>query len=101
MIPFMNGNQSTFKDISSRWLSELAENVDAKTIEHYRWSLESFVYPEFGEKEPQDISEEDVRNLLEKKHAEGLSEGSVYAIPKLIWRILSYASAESQYSQLW
>ena len=90
----MNGNQSTFIDISSRWLSELAGNVDAKTIEHYRWSLESFVYPEFGEKEPQDITEEDVRNLLEKKRAEGLSEGSVYAIPKLIWRILSYASSE-------
>lgn len=84
----------TFIDIASRWLEELAGNVDAKTIEHYRWSLESFVYPEFEEKEPQDITEEDVRNLLEKKRAEGLSEGSVYAIPKLIWRILSYASSE-------
>ena len=86
--------ETSFIDIASRWLDELAGNVDTKTIEHYRWSLESFVYPEFVEKEPQDITEEDVRNLLEKKRAEGLSEGSVYAVPKLIWRILSYASSE-------
>lgn len=84
----------TFIDITTRWLDELAGNVEPKTVDHYRWSLESFVYPEFGEREPKDITEEDVRNLLEKKRAEGLSEGSVYAIPKLIWRILSYASAE-------
>ncbi len=85
---------TTFIDIASRWLDELAGNVETKTVEHYRWSLESFVYPELGEQEPQNITEEDVRNLLEKKRAEGLSEGSVYAVPKLIWRILSYASAE-------
>ena len=47
---------TTFIDIASRWLDELAGNVEPKTIEHYRWSLESFVYPEFGEKEPQDIT---------------------------------------------
>ena len=87
-------SDSSFIAIASRWLGELAGNVDAKTIEHYRWSLERFVYPEFGERVPQDITEEDVRNLLEKKRAEGLSEGSVYAIPKLIGRILSYASSE-------
>ncbi len=84
----------SFSIIASRWLDELAENVDAKTSEYYRWSLESFVYPELGEREPRDITEDDVRNLLEKKRAEGVSEGSVYAFPKLIWRILSYASAE-------
>lgn len=50
---------TSFIDISSRWLEELAGNVDAKTIEQYRWSLESFVYPEFGEKESQDITEEE------------------------------------------
>ena len=86
--------QHTFQDIASRWLTELAGTVDAKTSEYYRWSLESFVFPEFGKREPQDITEDDVRNLLEKKRAEGVSEGSVYAFPKLIWRILSYASAE-------
>ena len=84
----------TFIDLASRWLDELAGNVEPKTIEHYRWSLANFVYPEFGEREPQDITEEDVRNLLEKKRAEGVSEGSVNAVPKLTWRILSYASAE-------
>ena len=86
--------ETTFIDIASRWLDETAGNVDPKTIEHYRWSLESFVYPECGERKPQDITEEDILNLLEKKRGEGLSEGSVYAVPKLIWRILSYASAE-------
>lgn len=83
---------TTFIDIASRWLDELAGNVDPKTIEHYRWLLENYVYPKFGE--TLDITEEDVRNLLDEKRAEGLSEASVYAIPKLVWRILSYASAE-------
>lgn len=82
----------TFIDIASRWLDELAGNVKPKTVEHYRWLLENYVYPKLGE--TLDITEEDVRNLLEEKRTEGFSEGSVYAIPKLIWRILSYASAE-------
>lgn len=83
---------TTFIDISSRWLAATAGNVDSKTIEHYRWLLENYVYPKFGE--TLNITEDDVRNLLEEKRAEGLSEASVYAIPKLVWRILSYASAE-------
>lgn len=90
----MSPSTPTFQAVASRWLSELAGNVDPKTIEHYQWSLENYVYPELGEKALQDVTEEDARNLLEKKRAEGLSEGSVYIIPKLIGRILSYASAE-------
>lgn len=90
----MSKNTPTFQAVASRWLSELAGNVDSTTIEHYRWSLENYVYPELGERGLQEITEEAARNLLEKKRAEGLSEGSVYIIPKLIGRILSYASAE-------
>lgn len=50
------------------------------------------MYPRMGES--LEISEKDVRNLLDKMRSEGFSEGTMYPIPKLIWRILSYASAE-------
>ena len=85
-------SDTSFIDIAPRWLAATAGNVDPKTIEHYRWLLENYVYPKFGE--TLDITEGDVRKLLMEKRAEGLSEASVYAIPKLVWRILSYASAE-------
>ena len=82
----------TFIDIATRWLSEFAGNVSPKTVEHYRRFLEYYIYPSLGES--LEITEEDVKKLLEKKRTEGFSEGTVYAIPKLIWRILSFASAE-------
>ena len=82
----------TFIDIATRWLEEFAGNVSPKTVEHYRRFLEYYIYPSLGES--LDITEEDVKKLLEKKRTEGFSEGTVYAIPKLIWRILSFASAE-------
>ena len=40
------------------------------------------------------VTEEDVRRLMDEKRSQGFSEGTVYNIPKLIWRILSFASAE-------
>ena len=71
----------SFRTIASRWLSEFAGNVSPKTVEHYRRFLEYDIYPRLGES--LDITEEDVKKLLEKKRAEGFSEGTVYAIPKL------------------
>lgn len=66
--------------------------MSPKTIDYYRWLLENYVYPRMVES--LDISEEDVRRLMDEMRAEGFSEGTIYPIPKLVWRVLSYASAE-------
>ena len=82
----------TFTSIASRWLSESAGSVKPETVGHYRWLLENYVCPGIGES--LDITEEDVRKLVEEKRAQGLSESTLYSLPKLIRRILSFASAE-------
>ncbi len=82
----------TFPKVAERWLASSAGTMSPKTIDYYRWMLENYVYPRMGESLV--ISELDVRNLLDKMRSEGFSEGTMYPIPKLIWRILSYASAE-------
>lgn len=68
--------------------------MEPKTVEHYRWLLENYVFPRLGERAVKDITEEDVKNLVEEKRAQGLSENTVYVLPKLIARVLSFASAE-------
>ena len=88
----MTNDKSTFIDIASRWLNESAGNVSSKTIEHYRWLLENYVYPKLGDK--LGITEEDIKELVKEKRAQGLSDNTVYVLPKLISRVLSYASSE-------
>ena len=85
---------STFKDVAERWLAESAGSVTAGTTGHYKWLLENYIYPRLGEKDVAEIAEEDVRELVADKRSQGLSAGSVYPVPKLIRRILSYGSAE-------
>ena len=82
----------TFPEVAERWLASSVGTISPKTIDYYRWLLESYVYPRMGES--LDISEEDVRRLMDEMRAEGFSEGTIYPIPKLVWRVLSYASAE-------
>ena len=87
-----NAQEPTFRSIASRWLSESSSTVSVKTIEYYRAFLERYVFPTFGDS--WNIKEEDIRRLMDEKRSQGFSEGTVYNIPKLIWRILSFASAE-------
>ncbi len=84
----------TFIDIASRWLSESAGNMAAKTIEQYQWLLENYVFPRLGDRDVSQITEVDVRELVEEKRVQGLSEGTVYPLPRLINRILSFASSD-------
>ena len=90
----MDGSRSTFQDISSRWLAASAGSVEPKTVDHYRWVLENYVLPGIGDKDPSEITEQNVRELVEEKRAQGLSANTVYVLPKMIARILSFASAE-------
>ena len=90
----MTSTLHTFRQAAESWLNESEGSVSEKTILHYRWLLENYVFPQLGEREVSRIEEEDVRALIEEKRAQGLSEGSLYPIPKLIGRILSFASSE-------
>lgn len=83
-----------FQNIASRWLTESAGSVSPQTIGHYRWLLENYVCPRLGEREVSQITEEDVQALVEEKREQGFSAASVYPIPKLVSRILSFASSE-------
>ena len=82
----------TLTEITERWLASSAGTMSPKTIDYYRWLLENYVFTRMSGS--LEISEDDVRGLLEMMRSEGFSEGTLYPIPKLIWRILSYASAE-------
>ena len=87
-----NAQEQTFRSIALRWLSESSSTVSMKTIEYYRAFLERYVFTMLGDS--LSVTEEDVRRLMDEKRSQGFSEGTVYNIPKLIWRILSFASAE-------
>ena len=91
-FPLPMPSSPTFPDLASRWLAASAVNLSAGTIAHYRWLLENYVFPGLGERV--DVTEEEIRALVEAKRSQGLSESTLYALPKIIRRILSYGSAE-------
>ncbi len=41
----MTSTRHSFRKAAESWLSESAGSVSEKTIEHYRWVLERFVFP--------------------------------------------------------
>lgn len=102
---------TTFQEIANRWLEETAGTISRKTAEHYRWLIETFVFPRFGEvvfKRNDNVSgttnptnsanpvitEQEVREFLEEIKERGLAANTVYMLPRLIFRVLSFASAE-------
>lgn len=88
----MTSTRHSFRKAAESWLSESAGSVSEKTIEHYRWVLERFVFPSIdGSLE---ITGEEVEKLVEGIRKEGLSESTLYEIPRVIWKVLSYAAAE-------
>ena len=63
--------------------------VSDKTVAHYRWLLENVQDAALNA-----ITEETVQALVARRKAEGLSENSVYMLPRLIRRVLDHAAAE-------
>lgn len=88
----MKQSTPTFQDIASRWLAEMSRVVTPTTVDSYRQSLEKYVYPVVGG--TLDIAEGDVRALMDGLLGQGLSEQTVFMIPRLVNRVLSFASAE-------
>lgn len=101
-------SMTTFQEIANRWLGETAGTITRKTAEHYRWLMETYVFPRFGDvvfekgvglsgsiNSNPVITEQEVREFLEELKGKGLSENTVYMLPRLIFRVLSYASAEN------
>ncbi len=88
----MTSSRHSFRKAAESWLNESAGSVSEKTIEHYRWVLERFVFPNIeGSLE---ITGEEVEKLVEGTRKEGLSESTLYEIPRVIWKVLSFAAAE-------
>ena len=86
----MTASRHSFRKAAESWLSESAGSVSEKTIEHYRWVLERFVFPNIeGSLE---ITGEEVEKLVEGTRKEGLSESTLYEIPRVIWKVLSFAA---------
>ena len=105
---------TTFQNIAYRWLEASAENLAPRSVKHYRWLLENYVFPRFGEvvfeggvKEAgtteqtiptstpaSPITEQEVREFLDEMKEKGFATNTAYMLPKLIFRILSFASAE-------
>jgi len=75
----MTASRHSFRKAAESWLSESAGGVSEKTIEHYRWVLERFVFPNIeGSLE---ITGEEVEKLVEGIRKDGLSESTLYEIP--------------------
>lgn len=105
---------TTFLDIAYRWLEATAENLAPRSVKHYRWLLENYVFPRFGEvvfeggvkdagtteqttptsTPASPITEQEVREFLDEMKEKGFAKNTAYMLPKLIFRILSFASAE-------
>ena len=104
----------TFTSLAYRWLDASADNLAPRSVKHYRWLLENYVFPRFGEvvfewsvKEAgttdqttptstpaSPITEQEVREFLNEMMEKGFTANTAYMLPKLIFRILSFASAE-------
>ena len=66
----MTAPRRSFRKAAESWLSESAGSVSEKTIGHYRWVLERFVFPNIeGSLE---ITGEGVEKLVEGTRKEGL-----------------------------
>ena len=81
----------TVDELASRWLQESLGVFNAETLELYRGLLENHVAPVFGEKET--VSREEMLAFREEKLAQGISEGTVYTIVRLLGRILEYGAS--------
>ena len=81
----------TVAELASRWLQESLGVFNAETLELYRGLLENHVAPVFGEKET--VSREEMLAFREEKLAQGISEGTVYTIVRLLGRILEYGAS--------
>lgn len=87
-----------FQDIAMEWFESVKGQVKESTSNKYENSLKSYVLPEFGEKELQDITydfiNERCTHLLTKggKKGQGLSPKTVSDVLSLIRNILQYAS---------
>ena len=75
----MTASRHSFRKAAESWLNESAGGVSEMTIEHYRWVLERFVFPNIeGSLE---ITGEEVEKLVEGIRKDGLSESTLYEIP--------------------
>lgn len=88
----------SFQAIAMEWFGSVKGQVKESTSNKYENSLKSYVLPEFGEKELQDITydfiNERCTHLLTKggKKGQGLSPKTVSDVLSLIRNILQYAS---------
>ena len=79
------------REIAQRWLAESEGILDRETLRLYGWHMEQYVLPRFGEAE--DITEEEVRQLLEELKEAGLSDNTVLAVHRVIRRVLEYGAS--------
>lgn len=80
----------TLSDLTQAWLSESLGALSAKTAGHYRFLMETYVLPAFGERT--DISSEEIESFVAEKKASGLSEGTIYSTVRILRRILDFGA---------
>lgn len=80
----------TLQELTSEWLRVSLGAVSEKTVDVYRFLLESHAFPAFGERT--DITSEEIDAFVDEKISAGLSESTVYSAVKILRRVLDYGA---------
>lgn len=83
-----------FRSFALRWLEEVkAPQVRRATSEDYRYKLEHFLFPVFGERPIRDISSADVSRFLKSLQERGLANYTINGIRQVLGAVLKAGEA--------
>jgi integrase len=81
----------TLASFAARWLANIAPDLKPRTVQSYRWLLDTYALPSLGAKKLHAISRVDLKRLLTAKRQSGLAKNTV----RLIRACLSGLFAEA------
>lgn len=81
----------TFKDFAEAWLAEESTRLRPKTVEIYRWALETHLYPKFRRRRLAEITVDDVAQLVSELHGKGLAGKSISGVLTPLSRVMQRA----------
>jgi integrase len=81
----------TMTEFAEQWLEEQKDILAPKTIESYSWAIEKHIVPAFGRRQLQDVTIDDVANLVAKMRREGKKAWTIRAVLTPLSRIFSVA----------
>jgi integrase len=94
-------NRLTFAEAAETWVADFESLVEAgeraeRTLEHYRYCLNGHLLPQFGHKRLQEITTDDIANLISRMRRKGMSATTINHALVPLNRILNHAVRRGQ-----